>query len=92
MNSSNFTTQLSPTKRPTNKKALITKKTWNTKTTTAKFSNASTLSFTKVSTATSTKKACPQGFIGGDCSIECGLVYFLQNIKIIGGIVSIPNR
>ena len=38
-----------------------------------------------------TQTTCPPGFLGDQCQIECGLTYFQQNTKIVGGSVAMPH-
>jgi hypothetical protein len=35
---------------------------------------------------------CPSGFVGDYCEIECGVTYYDQNAKIVGGTVANSNR
>ena len=34
---------------------------------------------------------CPPGFLGDKCQIECGLTFFEQNTKIVGGINAVSH-
>ncbi len=80
------TRQTTTTKKPTTTKPTTTKPTTikptTTKPTTTKPTNTTSLS----------PGSCPSGFVGDNCEIECGVTYFEQNVKIVGGVVANPNR
>ena len=57
----------------------------STSTTTSRLTSTSTSLFSN----NAINSTCPNGFVGNNCEDECGLTFYTQNQKIVGGSVAV---
>jgi secreted trypsin-like serine protease len=86
--SSNSTTSRpssnSTTSRPSSSSTILRP---SSSSTTSRPSSSSSIS----SSTSKPSSGCPLGFLGDNCEIECGLTFFEQNQKIVGGTVAVSH-